>query len=319
MRVITTGNLCKDRAVYLDAYPVEDEKARFYDFIENAGGPAATAAAVIASFSKGFVPFVGAVGDDYTGIFCKEKLEKCLVNVDNVKTIPNYRTPDSDIFVVNEPGKASTRTILGWRDEKDKIGPPNLGEVTITGEFDGILSDGQYHQATADLIAEHPEATSVLDAGRATKDIMALCQKVDYVICSKQFAQDVTKTKIDTKKFSNLDSVYCNLFSDLSLEENQNLVITLGNSGSYVGNKILIDSYNDDINTIDTTGAGDIYHGAFMYAILKYNNYEYATAFATVVAALATTKRGGIPSIPSLSQVENLCTPQLVKRLIKNI
>ncbi len=54
MKVIVTGNLCKDRSGYLDTFITEDDKRRIYDWAESPGGPVATAAVVVAAFSQGY-------------------------------------------------------------------------------------------------------------------------------------------------------------------------------------------------------------------------------------------------------------------------
>ena len=93
------------------------------------------------------------------------------------------------------------------------------------------------------------------------------------------------------------------------------VMVTLGKKGALFANKNAIgqvENYTDGINTVDTTGAGDIFGGSAMYKILEYNlspdelNYEQlcdVCSFACKSASLSTTKFGGINSVPDISEI----------------
>ena len=55
-----------------------------------------------------------------------------------------------------------------------------------------ILIDGQEPRLSNAALNKFPNAISVIDAGRDTKEVRELCKKVDYVACSKNFAESVT-------------------------------------------------------------------------------------------------------------------------------
>ncbi len=57
------------------------------------------------------------------------------------------------------------------------------------------------------------------------------------------------------------------------------------------------------VNAVDTTGAGDVFHGAFIYGLLQKWNLEDVIQFANAVAAMKCTKFGARGGIPSLSDV----------------
>lgn len=85
------------------------------------------------------------------------------------------------------------------------------------------------------------------------------------------------------------------------------VVITLGKNGSYVNDqnkeKII---YPINVNTIDTTGAGDAFTGGLVTALSENCNLFEAVEFATAVAALSTTKMGTAPSMPYRNEVDEL-------------
>lgn len=321
-KILVIGNICQDLLVYLDKWLVKNTKTRCYDWESYVGGPAATAAIVNANYGDE-VTFVGAVGNDAKGMFCKDNFKTFGVDTDNIMEIPNYNTPLGFGVIVKR-----YRTFIGVRDKMDKMGPPNLGDVTITGNFDAILTDGQFHDVTRQLIQAHPEAISIIDAGRATPEIKALCSDIDYVIGSEEFAQDVTGLKVNVNDQKSVINAYKKLSSDLKLTQKNNLVITLGKAGCCYNQDHFMPALEVD-KVIDTTGAGDIFHGAFANAamanreLLAYNlqdGLEQTLRFATIVASLSTESRGGIPAIPELNYVKQLFnTGGYVKVPRKNI
>ena len=58
------------------------------------------------------------------------------------------------------------------------------------------------------------------------------------------------------------------------------------------------------VKAVDTTGAGDIYHGAFAWCLVQGYELEKAIVFSAAASALSVQKRGGITSIPSLEEVK---------------
>ena len=91
--------------------------------------------------------------------------------------------------------------------------------------------------------------------------------------------------------------------------------VTLGKNGALYANKNAIgqvENYTDGINTVDTTGAGDIFGGSAMYKILEFggkpeelskNQLIEVCNFACKSASLSTTKFGGITSVPDVSEI----------------
>ena len=302
--IFVMGNVVKDKTIKLDKEYKPNTKERFYGSQSNIGGPAATAGVVCAKYGDE-VTFTGTVGDDQDGIDCKKTLNNYNINTDYVVTLYNYETPNS--FVVVAPyGNICGRTIFSGRDKKDLVTPPRIGEINYDHWVDGFLTDGQYPIEAKAFVDTHPETISVIDAGRATPEIMNLCSSINYVICSEEFAQKALgiKDEINVKDHTLVEDIYNQLFTKLNLSHPKNtLVITLGAEGFYYGNKQFMPSYNV-CPAIDTTGAGDIFHGAFTHGILEYYDLVSALTFASVVAGLSTGKMGGIPSIPDQVIVE---------------
>ena len=101
------------------------------------------------------------------------------------------------------------------------------------------------------IIKNNPNSIVVLDAGRYNKDVVELCKVSDYIICSKEFASQYSNS-------NDVSGMLCKLKNDFSGE----IIITLEEEGCayYLDGLITIKSI--PINAKDTTGAGDIFHGA---------------------------------------------------------
>lgn len=303
--IVFLGSVAKDKVVKLDKPIKTNTKERAYGSQSNIGGPAATASVVAALHGDRSI-FIGTVGDDAVGDECKRILsENYNVNTDLVVTLENYETPNSFIIVAPNDKGVSTRTIVSGRDARDKTTPPSVGEISYGNYVDGFLTDGQYPEAAIQFLKEHPEAISVIDAGRATEPIMNLCKSIKYVICSEEFAQAALKSgKIDTKNQKQVKNAYNKLFKKLELDPEKNkLVITLGAQGCYYGDGNFLSALENISPVVDTTGAGDIFHGAFIHAILEFCDDVEALRYATTVSGISTEKMGGIPSIPTKEQV----------------
>ena len=84
------------------------------------------------------------------------------------------------------------------------------------------------------------------------------------------------------------------------------LTITLGGKGSLTASK---DGYMHipafKVEAADTTGAGDVFHGGYIYGLLKGWSLRDTVIFASALAAMKCTKIGGRTRIPGLSEVMN--------------
>jgi len=84
-----------------------------------------------------------------------------------------------------------------------------------------------------------------------------------------------------------------------------NVVVTLGNKGAFIVNKeisIQVDTYK--VNVVDTTAAGDAFIGGFASVLDSANSLEEAVRYGCACGALATTKFGAQPSLPTKEEVE---------------
>ena len=83
-----------------------------------------------------------------------------------------------------------------------------VGIDSVEDNFDFILFDGYEKDIALDLIKKNPNAITILDAGSLKEATLELAHIVDYVVCSHDFAEDLSKVKIDYNNFDTIVSAY---------------------------------------------------------------------------------------------------------------
>jgi sulfofructose kinase len=309
--------LCVGLAVYdlvfqVDHHPGADEKCFAAGLVKCGGGPAANAAVAVARLG-GTAAFAGYLGRDIFGAMHFEELIAEGVSTDLVvrdrksiedgpqsirpgKPVPGpVATPISSILVKPD-GK---RTVVTNQDTTLVLEP---GEV----DFDRvrprtILFDG--HQPAISLplavTAKARKIPTVLDAGSVHKGTLELAPLCTYLVASEKFARDLSKQKDPVRALEYLGKIA------------PVAVITLGEAGlvwasgagpqkSLRGN---LESFPVDV--VDTTGAGDIFHGAFALRIAAGDGLMSALRFASAAAALGCSKMGARAGIPFRAEVDS--------------
>ncbi len=124
---------------------------------------------------------------------------------------------------------------------------------------------------------------------------------VNYLVCSKEFAEDVTGIKID---YDNNQTIV-DLYNKMKEIFKNNIVVTLETKGSlYEYNNVIKIMPSIKVKAIDSTGAGDIFHGSFTYGIVKQLNFEKILKISNIAGALSVTRLGGRNSIFSLKEMK---------------
>lgn len=314
MHIACIGNIVYDYTVSSDKFLKEGVKTSFTNPVFSAGGPASTAASVITKFGNK-VDFYGRIGNDEPGKYVYRKMLSENIDLRHVNISNEVSTPFS--FVMLNTSN-STRTIATVRS-KDDLNNPKIGNVTYETGYDYILTDGKYVEDTINLIDANPNAISIIDAGRVNKGVLELCNKVDYIICSEDFATELTGCKI-TDDYNNNMMVYYTLKG--MFKNAKGITITIGSRG-YIcekdGQVVINPAYKSGLPVVDTNCAGDIYHGAFTYAMANGYDYHESLEFANVTASLSTAKTGGRDSVPELEDVEKALGKEKSKTFVKKL
>lgn len=290
-KILCLGHASYDITIPMDKYPTENIKYRVLNRIECGGGPASNAAYLLGKWGMNTY-FSGVLGNDIYGKRIKKEFENVGVDTRYIELSKKYKTTNSFI-IVNK--KNASRTIFAYRDKSMKMENTN---IRIKPDY--ALFDGEDFEIATKVIKNNPDCITILDAGRAKYSTIKLGKMVNYLVASKNFAEDFTGVKINYKDYNSLVKVYNLLEKDFTA----NIVITLESHGCLYkidGKVKIMPGYK--VKAIDTTGAGDIFHGAFVYALAKGYSYEDILRIANITGALSTTKIGGRYSIPDINEV----------------
>lgn len=291
--VLAIGHACWDLVATVPAFPVEDEKQEITALEESGGGPAANAACVVAHWGLG-AAFAGVIGDDHRGQAVAAEFAAYGVDCRLTERRAGHVTPTSLVLVNSENG---SRTIINRKRPTAEL---QLDAATLRAELAEprvLLFDGHELQASAAAQQAFPRAESILDAGSVREGTLALAEGVTHLAASGRFARQVTG--IDPRHSA--DAAGRAL---LALRQRfphpWSVTITLGAAGaiSTYGQGLTLRVDAPAVAAIDTTAAGDIWHGALAYALAQELTFDAAVRLAVAAASQSVTRAGGRGSMP---------------------
>lgn len=291
MRAICIGHSTFDTTLPVDAYPKENVKMRIKDHIECGGGPAANGAYLLAKWGMD-TTIASVMGNDFYGQCVYEDFKKIGANIKYLELKDGHGTSSS--YIIANMSNGSRTAITSKKPPIRKL------DQTIDEKYDLILVDGEHPETAKEVLLNNKSAISILDAGRLNEDTRELGKLVTYVICSHDFAEEFSGKKTSINEIETLKDIY----NELKDYFKTNIIITLEADGSFteINNEYrIIPSIK--VKAIDSTGAGDIFHGAFAYFIGNNYNLENTIRYASISGALSVTKIGSRYSIPTLEEV----------------
>lgn len=292
--VLCIGHSAYDVTLPLKEFPIENLKYSIKSKIEGGGGPAANAAYLL---SKWGVPtsYIGVLGDDLYG----EKIIKEFISVGTdismVKKEEGRSTPYSIILVNTKNG---SRTIINYKDIYSNLDIPSSQLKSLNPKV--ILFDGHELDTSINALKLFPDAKTILDAGSVREGTIKLAKEVDYLIASENFA--LTYCEMDSLETEEDYNKCINRMKELN---KNHIIVTLGERGLIYRDKDRVkklDSYKAK-KVVDTTGAGDIFHGAFAYGLIKDYSLLENLKFSSMTSAISVESLGGRQSIPELKDV----------------
>ena len=288
MKILCLGHATYDVTLPLDEYPVENTKNRVQERIECGGGPASTAAYLLGSWGAD-VSFAGIVGNDFYGQKIKEEFESVNVNTKYLELRDNHNTTSSFVLANKQNG---SRTTFAYKPKKVE-----MNKFELDFNPDVILIDGQEYEMSKNILKKYPDALSIIDAGRDTNEVIELCKMVKWVACSKEFAEKVTGMEIIYDNNETIKNVYSKLKEIFKNE----VVVTLEDKGCLYNFEII---KSIKLKSIDSTGAGDIFHGALTYYLANGYDPKFALQLANYAGAISVSRIGTRNSIPLKEEME---------------
>ena len=295
LQIIGVGMACLDVLVRLRDMPTWEHGARMSAFGFDGGGPVATA--MVASSRLGArVGYVGTVGSDPSGEIKLNTLRAAGMDLSQLKVLPE---PEAQIVLVFVDEASGERVFCGlnrWSDCQLKAEELDRDYIVSA---DYLHLDGFHYAAALQAAKWMREAgkTVVYDGGktngRVPEQTAELMRYVDVLICGSGFATALTGVEGTWEA------------GEAALKCGPRIVVqTEGEDGSYTstadGERFHVPSFKVDV--IDTTGAGDVFHGAYIVGLLQGWSLQSVAQFSTAVSALKCTKLGGRAGIPTFEQ-----------------
>jgi sugar/nucleoside kinase (ribokinase family) len=236
---------------------------------------------------------LGAVGDDADAELALAPLRAAGIDVAGVRRTAGARTRSALVLVDTRDGE---RTVLGHRDPRLALRADDLSRAAIA-DARALLLDAEDPDAArwAAGVAREAGVASVLDAERADRDRLALAMSVDFPIVSESFCADLSEADSDRAVLGRLVGAGARM-----------AVVTRGARGALaaLASGEVIERPAVAVEAVDTTGAGDVFRGAFVWALLRGASAERVLALAATAAALACRGEGAQGALPTAADVE---------------
>jgi sulfofructose kinase len=291
-QVYGLGQCCLDYIGKVDSYPPPDVKCEFSDMVIEGGGPVATALVALARWGVSCT-FVGVLGDDQFGSIIQRTLEQD--GVDTSGIIVRERSASQFAFILAEPG-VGRRTIFWRRPTGAPPSPPEL-DISAIRQVEVFHTDGLFMEASlaGARTAKEAGVKVVVDAGSFREGMLDLAQVSDYFLASETFSHGLVGED------KPLDA--CRKLAEFGPRV---VGVTLGERGyvALAGGRI-IERPAYQVEPVDTTGCGDVFHAGFTYGLLKGWQMDKCLDFAAWAAAEVSLELGGRAGIPPIEQVRN--------------
>ena len=292
-KVVGLGACVLDTLIACKTYPTEDKKQKAESIFLSGGGPVGNALVVISKLGLQ-TEIIGGFGNDTAGQYLLSDFEKYGVGIKNATVFNDANSFTS--YIVLAKDKASRTCVF------DRGSVPDEPKYLHLSAIDGatvLHLDGNYLEcaiAAAKYAKENGVKVS-LDAGGLYQGIERLLPLVDILIPSAEFALGLTGE-------STIEAAMYALNEKYSPEI---LVVTDGSNGGYYyenGQAMHYDSIK--VKAVDTNGAGDTFHGAFVTAYCEGKTVKACCEFASKVAAYKCTQIGARAYPLTRERIDNL-------------
>ncbi len=289
--VVGVGLNATDTLIRLPHFPAFNSKVQVLSVQKEAGGQVASA--MVACRRWGLAArYVGTVGDDDAGAFQRREFERAGVDARLIVTA-GARSQFAYILIDQPTGE---RTILWGRDAALALRPEQIEREWI--ERSRLLHVDGHDPEGAAQAARWARASGIpvtADLDNVYPGIEALLGQTDYLLASAQFPHRLMGEADPVKALPRLARQYgCRLVGT-----------TLGEHGALAWDgERFFQAPGFIVEAVDTTGAGDIFHAAYIYALLNGWDTARSLEFACAAAALNCTRPGARGGIFPVDEIE---------------
>ncbi len=292
--IIGIGVSTVDLLMVVDDFSSQEGVAQAQEVLLQGGGPVATAMVAAARLGSR-TAMVDCLGDDWAGKRILGEFQTYGVATDFVEVRKGARSAISSIQVRRADGK---RAIIFSPSSADEAEERNISWEEV-GRAKIVHMNGRHFQTCLKScsIAKHGQTMVSFDggAGRFRPELLELLKSADIIIVSYEFGRVWLQVS---------DPVQ--MVKDIVSQGSRVAVVTQGERGCFVqgrGEK----GFRQEafaVPVVDTTGCGDVFHGAFLHVLAEGGDLRSAARMANAAAAIKAQKLGGRGYIPTREEVE---------------
>jgi len=291
---VALGLNAVDHLIVAPHFPEFDTKIPFISHTLAPGGQCATAMVTLARLGMR-TRYIGKVGSDDAGRLQVKSLQSEGVECSGVSVVEGAETQTAFIIIDQVSGE---RTILWNRDERLILNADEVGREAVTS---GRVLHLDGHDVVASIaaatFAREAGVPTVLDIDNASTGVEGLLPLIDFIVCSSSFTERVTGETDLRTGLKRLAQGSGSRFVAATTGRDGALAYF---RGQYIGSPAFA------VDCRDTTGAGDAFHGGFIYGLLSGFSVEETLRFANAVAALNCRGVGARTALPTLDEVNAL-------------
>lgn len=280
-----------DTLYRLQSMPLEDTKQKAVSVTESGGGPCGTGLVAAAKLGAS-TAYIGFCSDDRAGAFLRADFHKYGVDTTHMTSIPDTTAFVSCIWLADEN---ASRTCVFHRGT---VPATQIDESAAAAIRDSqiLMVDGNDLDAAVEgaKIARTAGTSVLYDAGGQYPHVERLLELTDILIPSEEFALGHTHADSVEHAAEKLWKMY----------SPKVVVITQGKQGGilYDGDRML--AYPAfPVEAVDTNGSGDVFHGAFAFALTQGWGYEQCCLFASATSAIKCLRVGAREGVPTYEAV----------------
>jgi sulfofructose kinase len=286
--VVGVGLNATDTLLLLAHFPAYAGKVPFTQEILSPGGQVASAMVTCAKLGLR-VKYIGTVGDDERGRIQMDSLRNTGINLDDVQVRVGCPNQTAYILIDQSTGE---RTVLWKRPDCLRLDPSEITVEQITSAR--LLHIDAHDTPAVGKAAQIARAHGIpvtVDVDTIYHGFDEVLPYVDYLVASSEFPVQWTNERDPFRALERLQKEYGMRVAAMTLGAHGALARA---DGQFVYSPAFI------VTCVDTTGAGDVFHGAFCYAVLQKLPMREALDLSNAMAALNCTAigaRGGVKTL----------------------
>ena len=290
--VIGLDSPCVDLAVNVRCFPKPNGAERIQNLSWQGGGKVASG--MVAAARLGLCcGIMGNVGDDKYGTFCLRDFQDHGIDTEQMCVRKN-RTTNFDIVISDEGSMG--RSFVFYPGNAECMTEEELNIEYISNSSYFYMANLDSVTKKAAQMAKQKGSKIFMDADSYTDELLDAISWIDIFIGSEFVYEKMLEAGKSVKE--NCEYLY-NKGPEI-------VIFTFGEKGcAGISKEGFFEIPAFDVDVKDTVGAGDVFHGAFLAAIVKGLSPKDAARFASGVAAIKCTRIGGRAGIPNWEVTDN--------------